>query len=276
MKQVRKTLIPFVNQSTNKIDKGFIYSSLNLFNRIEEQIDEISLESLGEFEAKLLSVSNTINVDNLIKSITQKVDKSVNKYCDSSEVLSAKQINQFENKQYDLIPSKINVRKVVGHLIENELVSKIKDVFQLAHNTVNSEVVKVENSLRLLKFTLQNKENESGNWNDITEKVKASITEAKEHLVTVQIRLNGDIQTVLDLLKKMLKDEIIISRADTLDGIILREKTRKGAAKYLNNVKSRFEKVNNAIDRLLIKARDLFAITGYQHRTKSVRTRTID
>ena len=268
--QVRKTLIPFVNQSTKKIDKGLIHSSLNLFNRIEEQIDEISLEKLGVFEAKLLSVSNTINVDNLIKSITQKVDKSVNKYCDSSEVLSAKQINEFENDQYDLTPSKINVRKVVGHLIENELVSKIKEVFQLSHNAVNSEVVKVENALRLLKFTLQNKENESSNSNEIAEKVKESIAEAKEHLATVQIRLNGDIQTVLDLLKKMLKDEIIISRADTLDGIILREKTRKGAAKYLNNIKSRFEKINNGVDRLLIKARDLFAITGYQHRTKSV------
>ena len=114
--QVRKTLIPFVNQSTKKIDKGFIHSSLNLFNRIEEQIDEISLEKLGEFEAKLLSVSNTINVDNLIKSITQKVDKCVNKYCDSSEVLSAKQINEFDNKQYDLTPSKINVRESCGAL----------------------------------------------------------------------------------------------------------------------------------------------------------------
>jgi len=270
LNRLRKTLIPFVNQSTKKLDQGFIQSSLNLFNRIEEQIDKISLEKLGEFEAKLLSVSSTINVDNLIESIMQKVDKSVVKYCDSSEVLSAKQVNEFENNQYNLSPFKINVQKVSGHLIENELVSKIKDVFQLAHNAVNSEVVKVENGLRLLKFTLQNIENESANSNEITEKVKESLVEAKEQLVTVQIRLNGDIKTVLELLNKMLNDEIIISRADTLDGIILREKTRKGAAKYLSNVKNRFEKINNGLDRLLIKARDLFAITGYQNRTKSV------
>lgn len=268
--QLKKTLIPFINQSAKKLDKGFIQSSLNLFNSIEEQLDKVSLEKIGEFEAKLLSVSNTINVDNLVKSITQKVDKSVIKYCDSSEVLSVKQINDFENNQYDLVPSKINVRKVSGHLIENELVRKIKDVFQLAHNAVHSEVVKVENSLRLLKFTLQKIENESSSSNEIIEKVKQSLAEAKEHLVTVQIRLKGDIKTVLDLLNKMLKDEIIISRADTLDGIILREKTRKGAAKYLNNVKSRIEKINNGVDKLLIKARDVFAITGYQYRTKSV------
>ena len=96
------------------------------------------------------------------------------------------------------------------------------------------------------------------------------MSEAKDHLETVQVRLDGDTKTVLGLLKNLLNDETIISRADTLDGIILREKTRKGAAKYLNKVKSRVEKINNGIDKLLIKARDLFAITGYQYRTKSV------
>ena len=268
--RLRKNLIPFINQSAKKLDKDFIQSSLNLFNSIEEQIDKISLDKLGELDTELLTISNTINVDNLIKSITQQVDASVLKYCDSSEVLSAKQINEFENNQYDLSPSKINVGKVSGHLIENELVSKMKDVFQLAHSTVNSEVVKIENALRLLKFTLQDIENESSGSNEVIEKVKESLAEAKEHLITVQIRLQGDINTVLDLLNKMLKDEIIISRADTLDGVILREKTRKGTTKYLNNIKGRIENINNGVDRLLIKARDIFAITGYQNRTNSV------
>jgi len=268
--RLRKTLTPFVNHSAKKIDNQFIQSSLALFRNIEQQIDTVSLEGLGNFESKLLGVSNAVNVDNLIKSIIQKVDKSVIKYCDSTEVLSPKQINDFENSQYDLSPSKINVRKVSDHLIENELVSKLKDIFQLAHNEVRSEVIKVENAMRLLKFTLQNKEHEEGKSDEIIKKVKESLSEAKEHLETVQVRLNGDTKTVLGLLRKMLNDEIIISRADTLDGIILREKTRKGAAKYLNQVKNRAEKINNGIDKLLIKARDLFAITGYQYRTKSV------
>ena len=101
---------------------GFFYPHLNL----------------SKFETKLLAVSNTINVDNLIKSIIQKIDKNVVKYCDSSEVLSPKQINDFENNQDDLSPSKINVRKVSDHLIENELVSKLKDI--LLSNSMPKEV----------------------------------------------------------------------------------------------------------------------------------------
>jgi len=268
--RLQKSLAPFVEKKATRIDKDFIQSSQHLFDEIEKELENSDLDTLSNIETKLLAISNSVNIDNVVKSIIQKVDKSVIEYCDSSEVLSQNQINQFEAEQYDLSPAKINVRKVSDHLIENELVSKLKDIFQLAHNEVRSEIIKVENGIRLLKFTLQNKETEGADSNSVKERVKSTISEAKEHLQVVQNRLNGDTKTVLELLKKMLSDEVIVSRADTLDGIILREKTRKGAAKYLGKVKNGAERINNGIDKLLIKARDLFAITGYQYRTKSV------
>lgn len=270
LRQLELSLSPYILKEANKIETEFLDATIEVLKDIESKIDGVSIDGIGKLEIKLLALSNVVNVDQIIKSIIRKVDKGVAKYCGEAEVLSPQQLNKLEYEQIDLSPSKINVKKVADHLVENELVGKLKDIYQLANNEIRSEIIKVENSLRLIRFTLQNKDKDTGTNGDVLEKVKEQVVEGIKHTSVVKERFGSEISTILDLLKKILSDDIVISRADTLDGIILREKTRKGLFKYFNIIKSRTEKINNGIDKLIIKGRDLFAITGYQYRIKSI------
>ncbi len=262
-------LAPVMEKTAFRLTNNLIDKSRDQFQAVRSKLSKLTLEDINELEGQLARISNSVNLENNLKIVIQKIDKSLNEHCIESEVLSPQKLNDFETNQYGIEPTMINVRKVAGHLIENEIVSRLKDVSQLAYNETRSEILKIENAIRLIRFTLQNKESNDENIEGVRQKTDAQLEEGLLHLETVKSRLNSEVASLIKYIPDILNEEVVINRANNLDGVIRINKAKKGVNKYFDGTKHLYERINEGIDRLLIKGRDMLAISGYHYRTKT-------
>jgi len=267
---LRLNILPFVHLNARKISYGLIADSNDLFQSFEERLDDVTKDELEIFEQKLIAIGGSVSVEKLINTLVSKIEKGSADFKEEVEVMAPLDINSLETKQENITPLVIKLKKVTNHVLENEIVAQLKEAYQLSYNEGRAEIIKIENAIRLIKFTMLSKEDDGHNLTDVKHKVREQLTKASEHMKVIESRLNQDIDSILESLSELMTEEMILNRADHLDGVILKEKTRRGINQYVKKASGLFERLNNGYDKLIIKVRDLLAISGYQYRTKSL------
>ena len=268
--QLRETVAPQIIGLEQEVEEKEITSIIAIANEILSQIKTVNATQLQVFENRLLELGIEFKVEDFIDNLTSDIEEKIKNFCKDIDVLPQKALNEFEYKQDDLQPIEVNVQRVTAYLIENEVINYLNNSLNLVANEVKSEALKMENNIRLYQFTLTNQQTDNSNVEAVINKVEKQLKASKNQLSTVKNRLEGEIKLVIQKLKEVLTDEVVLGQADSLNGIIRKEKARKGFYQYTKKATVLIEKTNESIDQLVIKGKDLLAISSHQHRTKEL------
>lgn len=268
--KLKQSLVPKIRALISEIKDREITPMIVISNQIIEDSESLEIDNLISLENQLLELGIEFNVEYFITELTAVVNRKVKDFCKDVEVLSAKYLNEFELNQDSLIPEQINVKRVTDYLIENEVINEVNNLLHIIVNEVKSESLKMENSIRLLQFTMTNQNEDLILLKKVKDKVQLALSDSANHLVIVSNRLEAEIEKIAIHLEEILVDDIVLNRAENLNGIIRKEKARKGYYKYVKKIGFLIEKTNNNIDKLVIKGKDLLAISSYQYRTKEL------
>ena len=251
-------------------DKMLAPSSLLLTN-IHENIDTFTEDNIRQYESGLIEAGSALDIDESIKDLMLKIDKQLVAFCQQTEVIPARQIERFESMQMEIVSENIDVNKVTAHLLDNEVLLELKSSFQTAFNEIKSELIKVENALRLLKYSWSSNQSESSVLLDeVKVRVSKQFQESQAELNAIDLRLQQQTEDTHGLLNTLLTDDVIIKRASQMNAIIRKERARKGFKRYTNYLKEFWETSNNQLDNWAIKLRDLWTISDHQYRTKAL------
>lgn len=268
--KLKKSITPLVLKLDTDINETEINPMMAIAEKVIEEADSLELDSLINLENKLLDLGIDFNVENFIQNLTEEFESKVKSFCRDVEIIPLKELNEFEHNQDNISPDQVNVRRVTDYLLENEVINEVNSLLHLIANEVKSESLKMENSIRLLQFSLTNQEEDLILLKKVKDKVQLELADSIAHLEVVSKRLSSEIEGVVSHLNAVLVDDVVLGRAENLNGIIRREKAKKGYKKYTRRVNYLVEKTNNKIDALVIKGKDLLAISSHQYRTKEL------
>ena len=160
--KLKQSLIPKIENLVGVVKDKEITPMIAISNQvIEASSDSLEVNKLISLENELLELGIEFNVEHFIAELTEDVNQKVKAYCKDVEVIPAKVLNEFELNQDNLVPDQINVKRVTDYLIENEVINEVNSLLHLIANEVKSESLKMENSIRLLQFTMTNQEGDS-------------------------------------------------------------------------------------------------------------------
>ncbi|MCT4581057.1 MAG: amino acid permease [Flavobacteriales bacterium] len=268
--KLKDTIIPHVNALNTEIQEKEINPIIAIAETVMDDADSLEVDNLIDLENKLLELGIDFNVEHFVQGLTEEIEQKIKAFCRDVEVIPLKALNEFEQRQDDIAPDQINVRRVTDYLIENEIINEVNSLLHLIANEVKSESLKMENSIRLLQFSITNQEEDAILLKKVKDKVQLELSESVTHLGTVSERLAVEIKHIITHLKTILVDDIVLGRAENLNGIIRREKAKKGYKKYTRRASYLIDKTNNKVDKLIIKGKDLLAISSHQYRTKAL------
>jgi amino acid transporter len=271
LQELKKSIWPIVLQVKEDLVEQVLTPSLKLFTNIHRNLNKLTETTIEDHENKLIEAGAVLNIDEGIKDLMQKIDKLVAQYCSETEIIPPVQLDQFESTQMEIIAENIDVKKVSEYLIDNEIILSLKSALQADFNEIKSELLVIENALRLLKYSLSSSRSENI---ALLEEVKARVSnqfkDSKQQLKNIDKRLDQEIKDTASQLNSLLRDEIIINRANQMNGIIRKDRARRGFNRYASSAGHFIENANNQVDGWIIKLRDLWNISDHQYRIKSL------
>ena len=266
-RKVQSILVEIKGELINKM----LRPGRKLVVAIHKDMEHLTAEGIERYEQKLIETGAVFNIDEIVKDLMQQIDKEVELSCGEVVVIPTQQMDHFVENQLHIIAEKIDVKKVTEYLIDNEIIVGLKTGLQTDFNEMKSEFLKVENALRLLKYTLSSSQAEKGALLvEVKTRIGNQLDESEQQLKIANSRIVQQIDTAVALFKDLLKDNIIIQRAFQMDGIIRKERTRKGLKRHIGNAGHLLEQTNNQIDHWAIKIRDLWTISDHQYRNKQL------
>ena len=271
LQALRLKIKPIIVEMREELISGMLQPSGRLISKIYKNINELTEEKIEKYEHQLIDVGAIFNIDESMKEVMHKIDDEVKQSCGQAEVISSFQMEDFGRQQMDIVAEKIDVKKVTEYLIDNEIIVGLKTGLQVGFNEIKSELLKIENALRLLKYSLSsNQSDKKVLLVEVQARVGAQLKESKQLLEEIRLRIEQQISNTLNQFEHLMNDEIIVHRAFQTNGIIHKERTRKGLKRYASQIGDFFEKANNQLDNTMIKVRDLWTISDHKYRVKNL------
>ncbi len=271
LQELKKGVWPVILRTKEDIVEKMLAPSSKLLASIHGDIGGLEDTGIEELGNKLIEVGAAMNIDEAVKDLMLEIGRQVAISCKETEVIPLRQMEDFEKVQMEIVAEKIDVKKVTEYLLDNEIVAGLKSSFQTGFNEIKSELLKVENALRLLKYSQSSSQSDNSLLlGEVKERVGNQLNESRQQLEKIGIRLEQQTEKTADLLDNLLTDETIIGRAGLMDGIIRKERARSNLNRFAGSISGFIENANNRIDNSIIKLRDLWAISGHQYRTKAL------
>lgn len=269
--KIKDSSIPKLESILEEVKKKEIKPIIAVAKEVIEAVDSLEISTLIKLENQLLELGIEFNANSFVDELIKDFEVNITEYCKETEVLTQFVLNEFDVNQDGLIPDQINVPRVVAYLVDNEIITEVNNLIQFIANEVKSEALKMENSLRLLQFTMTNQKDDNELLIRVKDKVQTELTDAITHLESLNLKLSDGIKGIVIHIKKVLVAETVLGKAENLNGVIRKEKAKKGYYKHIRKLKYWVEKTNNGIDRLVIKGKDLLAISSHEYRTKELK-----
>ncbi len=266
--RLRQTLLPQISKIHNHLNNKDLKPLHQIINDLLNDIEHLKEEDFEKFENQL----EELNIKQQQRLAIQKVKDVLNEYVPifptSVEIIPS--LRKFANEQMDLSFEKINAQKVVKYLTEQEVVYEINSLLNLVGNEISSERVLVENNLKLLQIMTLEEDTSLKNESEVISKATKELKKCQQRLEEITIRLEQGVQRINSQCSELLSDEVIWLRAEQLNGIIRKEKTKKGINKYLKKIKHLPENVRDKTDELIVKGIDAITKSKQEHRFQEV------
>ena len=265
----RNILYPQLGKVYHEVEQEHISPVLHLNQDLTQKIDAIvSIDELESFENKLLEIGINFKTERYANELKKEFKEVLDKLPYEVEVVPAGKTNL--STEDDLLSERINVRKIAYFLIENRVLDNFNTLLHQIENDIKSESLRMENTVRLLQYTLSNRQDENNSLSEVKEKAKKELNESKEHILAVAQKSKHKTRELERQIKQLLTDDVVVHQADELNGVIRKEKVKKGYYKYIKKLSFLAEKGNTQIDKLSISINDLLAKSSYHHRTKEL------
>ncbi len=269
--KLKNKILPEIAGIKRELPQKMLRQCIRLVKDITKQIAQLTPKKTERFEQQLIELGALFNIEDSFKELRKKIDNYIKQTCHETKVIPPSQLNLFVSQPMEVTPEEIDVKKVTESLIDNEIIIGLKTSLQIDFNSIKSELLKLENALRLLKYSQSSSQSDKlALLEEVREKVNTQFVESKEQLKSIGKKIEQQLDTTIRLFEKLLTDEIIIDRAFQTHGIIRKEYARKGVHRYLDYISQVWERTNNQLDKLVIKTRDLWTISDHQYRTKKL------
>ncbi len=210
--KLKEVAIPRLENIISEVKEKEITPILAIANQVLEETDSLEVSNLITLENQLLQLGIEFNANHFINELEEQLEQKIKEYCKEIEVLPQKLLNEFESNQDELTPDQINVPRVAAYLLENEVISEVNNLLHLIANEVKSESLKMENSLRLLQFTLTNQKEDRILLKKVKDKVQLELSDSTTNLENLSERLEVGIKGIIIHLKELLVDEVVLGR----------------------------------------------------------------
>ncbi|MBS9766006.1 MAG: amino acid permease [Flavobacteriaceae bacterium] len=266
--RLRQALLPNASQIHTSLNKSELTPLNQIINNLLENIENLKEDDFEKYESQL----DDLNIKQKQQFVVQKVKDVLHNYTHilptSVEVIPS--LRKFASEQMDLSYEKINAQKVVKYLTEHEIMYEINSLLNLVGNEVSSEIVLVENNLKLLQIMILEEDTSLKNEKEVIAKATKELKKIQQRLAEISDRLEQGVQRINSQCSELLSDEVIWLRAEQLNGIIRKEKTRKGINKYLKKIKHLPENLRDKTDEMIVKGIDTITKSKQEHRFQEV------
>lgn len=268
--KLKKTIIPRLDSLNKNIIDNKISPLINITENIILNIENLEADKLSNIEGEILDLGVDFNSEGFITKLNIDIENNANKICKQINIIPINMLDIFKQNQYNITPNKIDVPKISEYLIESEVLSNISKLLKTTLIDFKTEELKIENNIKLLNFSYSNQKEDNSFVDNVKKKVEQELSQTLITLKKIEQYYNKEIKHIKQLINKTLRDEIILKKANDFNGIIKKNKTQKGYYKYTENINRFIEKLDNNIDKLIIKGKDLLAISSYEYRTKEL------
>ena len=271
LQSLKKRIMPLIAGVKASMINQMLAPGSELLSGIHKNIDNLTEQNIDQHKNSLIEAGSSLNIDEILKDLMLNIDQELDRYCNETEVIPARQIKHFGSLQMEISAEMIDVKKVTDYLLDNEVLVLLKTNLQTDFNDIKSELLKVENALQLLKYSWSANQNDSAILlSEVKTKLDNQFDESEQTFDAIQLRLEAQISNTFKLLDELLTDEIIIDRASQMNAIIRKQRTKQGVKRYTDKLRFYWEVVNNKIDSGLIQLHDFWTISDHQYRTKSL------
>ncbi len=254
-----------LKKATDNIENILLNKTLKSIEKYNKGLNDISIEELGDYEKEFYQNSNQISLDESLGIIQSEMETNIMNISDTIEVVSYDELNSFESTQEGILPTPLNARKITRGLLENQIIAKIKELYQQIINEGRTENNKLENAVELLKLTLLNLNDNKKNSLEVLRMTKKQFDESANRIHEIKQEQDSEIIEILASLKYLLDAETIVKRADDFD-VVFKKTSRKKLSHFIIN---QAEHLISRLDNYILVILDKVAKTDSQYRAKS-------
>jgi len=236
-------------------------------NDVLNNTASIDLDKLNNFDDALNNLSLKVSKDKLIRKFEAMRDVLIANFPLDTELIISNNLHEFEKDQSNIETKIINTHRVLALVFDNNIIHPIDMLLKQYFAEIRLILQKIENSVRLLKFSLSERDSEIVGKIETNKKLVEELGGVNEEIDDINARFEQAVQLAASKCSDIFSDRAILIHAEKLKGINNRNKN--GKFYFFSHKVNKFKVflINN-FDKLVIKIKDFMTRKSFNDRTK--------